>query len=693
MSRNNQGNNDLNDEGHNDNGSLNKSDLKNNKNNHRKDNKSGRNRNQKYYNSNNRFPQNKHHSYNQHNSQQYNNQYYGNNTYQNSNSQSNIPNNTQNLQHNLQPNLQSNLQPNLQSNLQPNLQPNLQQTVTTDPYVMGMYYDTIYMNSVLMTKLNQLELVVTEQITKIQTCQNEMVKMKREHRMEINSLKRKSYIGKHDYHNNSSNKRYHRDIENRDSTVSNYIDNKCLPKGGKVCSFTIDMNNLNKYNEKTKSIIKNDDKFLEKDNISIDDLEFEEINVDIKTLQDLIDLAEKYENIKVEYEKNHPKDIQIESNTNINTNNDKIEEDKNIGSIGAKSLKSFKSDICDSMCGGFNNPCSGSAMSGQDFVSLIFGGIKKMKSNGINNIKNYEVKTMFPFAGKKYSVDLNKVINLKKPLTTLNSMIGLDNIKKNIVRMIIYYLQYSESENNSLLHTVIQGPPGVGKTELGKLLAEIYASMGIINSSKFKLVKRTDLVGEYLGHTAKKTQDAIDEAEGGVLFIDEAYSLGNDEKKDSYSKECIDTLNQNLTENKNFICIIAGYEKDLEKCFFQYNEGLRSRFPFTFEIEGYTHQELSQIFMKKIGDIKFKLDGAELDIKEIDVFFKDHINNFKYYGRDVTNLIDNCKMMSALRTFGKDPKNKNSLIKDDLIKGFQIYTVLNKHKNDNTTKLIEHIYM
>ena len=652
MSRNNQENNDFNNEKRNNNGLRNRSYFKNN---YRKDNKYGRNNNQKYYNQHygNRFPQNKYQSYNQHNTQQYNNRYYGNrnNSYQSNNTQ--------------------------------NLQSNVHQNVTTNPYVMDMYYDTVYMNSFLMKKLNQLELVVNEQGTKIQNYKDEIIKMKSEHRMEMNSLKRKSYLGKYDYYNNRSNKRYHRNVNYRNpfGTHSNYMDNKCLPKGGKVCSFTIDMNGLNKYNEKDKSIPKNDNNLSEKNNISIDDLEFEEINVDIKTLEDLINLAEKYENIKAEYDKNHPtEDKQIKSNT----------DDKNIEPIRSKS---FNSDICGPMCDGFSIPGSKGGMTGQDFASLIFGGLKKMKSSGINNVKNYKVKTMFPFAGKKYSVDLNKIIKLKKPLTTLNSMIGLDNIKKNIVRMIIYYLQYSESENSSLLHTVIQGPPGVGKTEVGKLLSEIYASMGIINSNKFKLVKRTDLVGEYLGHTAKKTQDAIDEAEGGVLFIDEAYSLGNDEKKDSYSKECIDTLNQNLTENKNFICIIAGYEKDLEKCFFQYNEGLRSRFPFTFEIEGYSHQELSQIFIKKIKDIKFRLDESELDIKEIDIFFKDNMDNFKYYGRDVTNLIDNCKMMSALRTFGKDPKNKNSLIKDDLTKGFQIYNVLNKHKNDNTTKLIEHIYM
>ena len=110
-----------------------------------------------------------------------------------------------------------------------------------------------------------------------------------------------------------------------------------------------------------------------------------------------------------------------------------------------------------------------------------------------------------------------------------------------------------------MLHTIIEGPPGVGKTQLGKVLAKIYLSLGIIQSDKFRIASRKDFIGEYLGHTAIKTQKVIDSCMGGILFIDEAYSLGNgDTKKDSFSKECIDTLNQNLSENKGkFVCIIA----------------------------------------------------------------------------------------------------------------------------------------
>merc|ERR1711991_1200935 len=109
--------------------------------------------------------------------------------------------------------------------------------------------------------------------------------------------------------------------------------------------------------------------------------------------------------------------------------------------------------------------------------------------------------------------------------------------------------------NDDMLHTVITGPPGVGKTELGRILGHIYKGMGVLKKGHLKIVKRSDLIGKYLGHTAAKTQDVIDECSGGVMFIDEAYSLCNKEGRDSFSKECIDTLNQNLTERRDFLCI------------------------------------------------------------------------------------------------------------------------------------------
>ena len=221
--------------------------------------------------------------------------------------------------------------------------------------------------------------------------------------------------------------------------------------------------------------------------------------------------------------------------------------------------------------------------------------------------------TFYELNGKKYSLNLKMLNELLPSLYKLQAMIGLESVKNSIIDMILYYLQNFERSNNSMLHTVIEGPPGVGKTELGKIFAEIYAGLGIIESNKVKVVRRTDLIGEYLGHTAHRTQEAIDEANGGVLFIDEAYALGNEEKRDSFAKECIDTLNQNLSENKKkFICIIAGYPDELDKCFFSYNPGLKRRFPFRYQIDSYSYEELMDIFLKKISDSRWKINDDDL---------------------------------------------------------------------------------
>jgi AAA+ superfamily predicted ATPase len=295
-----------------------------------------------------------------------------------------------------------------------------------------------------------------------------------------------------------------------------------------------------------------------------------------------------------------------------------------------------------------------------------------------------KVEGLHEFNGKYYGINIDTLIRLEKPLEKLNNMIGLTQIKSQILEMIMYYMQEFEKGTSNMLHTIIEGPPGVGKTELGKLFAEIYSSLGVIPSNKFKLVKRTDLIGEYVGHTGKKTQDAIDEAEGGVLFIDEAYSLGGgSEKSDTFSKECIDVLNQNLSENKKkLIVIIAGYKDQLETSFFSYNPGLRRRFPFKYTIEGYTPEETKNIYMKKLNDIKWKLDD-NVDDKYLVSFFTKNKDNFKNFGGDIENFILNSKFVHSKRVFKEHPSKRKKLNVADFESAFERFKS-NKKTVDNT---------
>jgi Holliday junction resolvasome RuvABC ATP-dependent DNA helicase subunit len=201
----------------------------------------------------------------------------------------------------------------------------------------------------------------------------------------------------------------------------------------------------------------------------------------------------------------------------------------------------------------------------------------------------------------KYNEDIENLMKCIEPLKKLNNLIGMDSIKKNIIDQVLFYTQGLNT--NEMMHTCLTGPPGVGKTTLGKILSEIYSNLGFLSTNKFKVVSRTELIAGYVGQTALKTLKVLNEAKGGVLFIDEAYSLGGgqDESGTSYSKECLDTINKFLSENtSDFILIVAGYKDELDKYFFSMNKGLRRRFPWVYDISEYSINNLKDIFVHQV---------------------------------------------------------------------------------------------
>ena len=151
----------------------------------------------------------------------------------------------------------------------------------------------------------------------------------------------------------------------------------------------------------------------------------------------------------------------------------------------------------------------------------------------------------------------------------------MEMVKENIVDQLLYYIQdlhINKNTTTDFMHTVLYGPPGTGKTEIAQIIGEIFSNLGILEKKVFKKVIRSDLIAGYLGQTALKTKDVINSCLGGVLFIDEAYALGSQDKKDSYSKECLDILCEALSAHKeNLMVIIAGYEDQLQECFFEAN--------------------------------------------------------------------------------------------------------------------------
>lgn len=313
---------------------------------------------------------------------------------------------------------------------------------------------------------------------------------------------------------------------------------------------------------------------------------------------------------------------------------------------------------------------------------------KKNKMKLENDEENNEEKkdsddSLYELDGKKYPINLEIIIKLSEPLSRLSKMIGMEKVKDDIFEMIIYYLQGFENKNNNMLHSVIEGPPGVGKTKLGKILAGVYSALGIIPSNRFKYVKATDLIGDHVGATKHMTQSVIDEANGGVLFIDEAYSLSSNDNKDPYGKECIDTINFNLSENKKkLIVIIAGYPDHLDKYFFSFNPGLERRFPFKFKIDGYTPDELKDIYIDKLRKFGWKFTKS-VTMDKLSSFFKTYEKDFPNYGGDVENFFKSCQFAHSKRMIGLHPDQRKKINFDDIKNGLEKFK---KNKRNNEPK-------
>jgi len=286
----------------------------------------------------------------------------------------------------------------------------------------------------------------------------------------------------------------------------------------------------------------------------------------------------------------------------------------------------------------------------------------------------------------EYNINLKALNDVKPQLIQLNNMIGMESIKTEILDQLLYFVQGLHiGKESDFKHTVIYGPPGTGKTEVAKIIGTMYSRLGILKNNIFKKATRNDFVAGYLGQTAIKTKKVIDECFGGCLFIDEAYSLANNDMNDSYSKECIDILCESLSDHRdNLMVIIAGYEHELNETFFKANPGLNSRFIWRFKIEDYTPKELMQIFEKKAAENEWVLDwNAAAALK----WFEQ--KQFKYYGRDMELLFTYTKIAHGRRIYGKTAVRKNISL-DDLNNGYKTF-IKNKDKPDN--KLMNSLYI
>lgn len=246
--------------------------------------------------------------------------------------------------------------------------------------------------------------------------------------------------------------------------------------------------------------------------------------------------------------------------------------------------------------------------------------------------------------------------SLQDLLAELNALVGLESVKEKVNDLIAYKkVQKLRRENNlhsskNTLHLAFTGNPGTGKTTVARIVGRIYKQIGLLSNGHFVEVSRTDLIAGYQGQTALKVKSVIEKAKGGVLFIDEAYSITENENSDSYGKECLTELTKALEDYRDdLVVIVAGYTEPMNQ-FFESNPGLKSRFNTFIEFEDYSSEELYDILLSicKANDYKIAEPAEQIIREYLTTIVTEKSDNFAN-GRMVRNLYDDLVMNHARR--------------------------------------------
>ncbi len=250
----------------------------------------------------------------------------------------------------------------------------------------------------------------------------------------------------------------------------------------------------------------------------------------------------------------------------------------------------------------------------------------------------------------------------------LNALVGLDKVKTSLASLVNLIKVKTMRDKLGLktpdisLHLVFSGNPGTGKTTVARLLARIYHQLGVVSTGQFIEVDRAGLVEGYVGQTAIKTSEVIDSAMGGVLFIDEAYTLAGGKEGEDFGQEAIDTLLKRMEDNReDLVVIVAGYTKEMEK-FINSNPGLKSRFNKFIEFPDYSGEEMYRIFhdMCTANDYILDKDAEEHVKKYLADISVNHGDNFAN-GREVRNYFERSVERQASRVVSEPQIDADSL--------------------------------
>jgi len=284
------------------------------------------------------------------------------------------------------------------------------------------------------------------------------------------------------------------------------------------------------------------------------------------------------------------------------------------------------------------------------------------------------VKALTIFTGlekKKEKISAPEAENngkISEILGELDDLIGLQTVKKLVYEIRAFVEIQRRRQQEKLisepmtLHMVFKGNPGTGKTTVARIIGRLFKEMNILSKGHLVEVERADLVGEYIGHTAQKTREQLKRSLGGVLFIDEAYSLARGGEKD-FGKEAIDVLVKAMEDNKdNLILILAGYKVEMNE-FIKTNPGLKSRFPIHIDFPDYSVRELMEIASLMLSKRQYTLSTAAGEALKR-VLELQTGKGYEHSGnaRLVRNLIEKAIRKQAVRLI-----NKKEITREDLI--------------------------
>ena len=281
-------------------------------------------------------------------------------------------------------------------------------------------------------------------------------------------------------------------------------------------------------------------------------------------------------------------------------------------------------------------------------------------------IEYFGYKRIIEICKPEQSEDDNRTLD--ELLQDLNDLVGLFKVKQQVKDLIAYQKVQKMRKLSGLsvfkktLHLAFLGNPGTGKTTVARIVGHVYKQLGLLSKGHFIEVSRTDLIAGYQGQTALKVKKVIDEAKGGVLFIDEAYSITENDHSDSYGRECLTELTKALEDYRDdLVVIVAGYTEPMNH-FFASNPGLKSRFNTFIEFPDYSAEELLSMFIKLCDENDYILAEDVQDyvynilLKQVEGKEENFSN-----GRLVRNIYDDITMNHARRTIKIDKPSRDDL--------------------------------